>query len=115
MVAVDVAAVGGAAAAEPAPDAGGGFGGRGGGASAEATMRVYNDVLHAKDKRDPRGYIIPADQPDFLTAVKFVNTLRHVGVYVDQATAAFTVGGKQYPANSFVIKTAQARARTCWT
>ena len=74
----------------------------------EATMRAYNDVLHAKDKRDPRGYIIPADQPDFLTAVKFVNTLRHVGVYVDQATAAFSVGGKQYPANSFVIKTAQA-------
>jgi hypothetical protein len=71
-------------------------------------MRAYNDVLHAKDKRDPRGYIIPADQPDFLTAVKFVNTLRHVGVYVDQATAAFSVGGKQYPAGSFVIKTAQA-------
>ena len=97
-----------AAAPTDAPDAGGGFGGRGGGASPEATMRVYNDVLHAKDKRDPRGYIIPADQPDFLTAVKFVNTLRHVGVYVDQATAAFSVGGKQYPANSFVIKTAQA-------
>ena len=29
-------------------------------------------------KRDPRGYVIPADQPDFLTATKFVNTLhRH--------------------------------------
>ena len=78
-------------------------------------MHAYNDVLHAKDKRDPRGYIIPADQPDFLTAVKFVNTLRHVGVYVDQATAPFTVGGKQYPAGSFVIKTARPRARTCST
>ena len=78
------------------------------GASAEAQMHAYNDVLHAKDKRDPRGYIIPADQPDFLTAIKFVNTLRHVGVYVDQATAAFTVDGKQYPAGSFVIKTTQA-------
>ena len=71
-------------------------------------MHAYNDVLHAKDKRDPRGYIIPADQPDFLTAVKFVNTLRHVGVYVDQATAPFTVAGKQYPASSFVIKMNQA-------
>ena len=81
--------------------------GRGAG-SVEAQMRAYNDVLHAKDKRDPRGYIIPADQPDFPTAVKFVNTLRHVGVYVDQATQPFTVSGKQYPAGSFVIKTAQA-------
>jgi len=79
-----------------------------GGASVEAQMHAYNDVLHAKDKRDARGYIIPSDQPDFLTAVKFVNALRHVGVYVDQATAPFTVAGKQYPANSFVIKTNQA-------
>src|SRR6478672_6733473 len=107
---------GGAAPAAPAADntnPGGAIGnaaapfGRGS-ANVDAQMHAYNDVLHAKDKRDPRGYIIPADQPDFLTAVKFVNTLRHVGVYVDQATAAFSVGGKQYPANSFVIKTAQA-------
>src|SRR5262249_29666358 len=81
--------------------------GRGNG-NVEAQMHAYNDVLHAKDKRDPRGYVIPSDQPDFLTAVKFVNTLRHVGVYVDQATAPFSVAGKQYPANSFVIKMNQA-------
>jgi hypothetical protein len=37
-----------------------------------------------------------------------VNTLRHVGVYVDQATQAFSVAGKQYPAGSFVIKNNQA-------
>jgi hypothetical protein len=86
----------------------GGRGGRGGGASVEEQMNVYNNVLHAKDKRDPRGYIIPSDQPDFPTAVKFVNTLRHVGVYVDQATQPFSVAGKQYPANSFVIRLDQA-------
>jgi hypothetical protein len=78
------------------------------GAPVEAQMHAYNDVLHAKDKRDPRGYIISADQPDFLTAVKFVNALRHVGVYIDQATQPFTVAGKQYPAGSFVIKNNQA-------
>ena len=37
-----------------------------------------------------------------------MNTLRHVGVYIDQATAPFTVAGKQYPAGSFVIKNNQA-------
>ena len=30
------------------------------------------------------------------------------GVTVHRATAAFTVGGKSYPAGSFVVKTAQA-------
>ena len=82
--------------------------GRGGNAGVDAQMNAYNNVLHGRDRRDPRGYIIPSDQPDFLTAVKFVNTLRHVGVYVDQATQPFTVAGKQYPANSFVIKLNQA-------
>jgi uncharacterized membrane protein YgcG len=81
--------------------------GRGSG-STETQMRVFNDVMRAKNRRDPRGYIIPSDQPDFLTAIKFVNTLRHVGVYVDQATAAFTVNGKQYPAGSIIIKNNQA-------
>ena len=70
--------------------------------------KYYTNVLHDPAKRDPRGYIITADQPDFLTAVKFVNTLRHNGITVQRATAPFSVGGKQYPAGSFVVKTAQA-------
>lgn len=70
--------------------------------------KYFTSVLHDPAKRDPRGYIISADQPDFLTAVKFVNTLRYGGVDVLRATSAFTVNGKQYPAGSFVIKTAQA-------
>jgi hypothetical protein len=70
--------------------------------------KYFTDVLHAPSKRDPRGYILPSDQPDFLTATKFVNTLRHVGVEVERATAAFTVNGKRYPAGSYVVKSAQA-------
>jgi hypothetical protein len=93
---------------QPAGGGRGGRGGRGGGASFDAQVAAYNDVLHAKDRRDPRGYIITADQPDYPTAVKFVNALRHVGVYVDQATAPFTVNGKRYPTGSFVLRTNQA-------
>jgi hypothetical protein len=70
--------------------------------------KYYSEVLHAPGKRDPRGYILPSDQPDFLTATKFVNTLRHNGVTVNRATAPFTVKGKRYPAGSYVVKTAQA-------
>jgi len=63
---------------------------------------------HAPEFRDPRGYIIPADQADFPTAVKFINGLRETGITVQRATAAFTVAGKRYPAGSFVVPTAQA-------
>src|SRR3954468_14667396 len=97
------------AASADAPDANNAAApfGRGNG-NTDAQMKVWNDVMRAKNRRDPRGYIISADQPDFLTAVKFANTLRHVGVYIDQATAPFTVAGKQYPAGSLVIKNNQA-------
>ena len=58
--------------------------------------------------RDARGYILRADQPDFLTATKFVNALLLNGVTVMRAAAPFAVGGARYPAGSFVIKTSQA-------
>jgi len=79
-------------------------GGRGGG----LPVGLYETVLHDPKFRDPRGYILPADQPDFGTATKFVNTLLKNGITVMKANAAFTVHGKNYPANSWVIKTAQA-------
>ncbi len=58
--------------------------------------------------RDPRGYIIPADQPDFPTATKFIEALMRTGVQIQRATASFTVGGARYPAGSFVVSAAQA-------
>jgi zinc carboxypeptidase len=81
----------------------GGNQGRGG-----APVAIYSSVLHDPAMRDPRGFIVPSDQPDFLTATKFVNTLIKAGVVVHRATAPFAVGGKQYPAGSYVVKTAQA-------
>jgi len=68
----------------------------------------YFNVLRDPGRRDPRSYILPSDQPDFLTAVKFVNALVKSGVAVHRATAQFQVGGKSYPAGSLVIKAAQA-------
>ena len=58
--------------------------------------------------RDARGYILPSDQPDFLTATKFVNALLKCGIVVQRATAPFSVAGRRYPAGSYVVKTAQA-------
>ncbi len=69
---------------------------------------LYDKVLRDPAYRDPRGYILSADQADFPTAVKFLNALIKTGVTVQKATAAFTVAGKTYPAGSFVVPAAQA-------
>ncbi|MDR0710824.1 MAG: hypothetical protein LBF67_00555 [Prevotellaceae bacterium] len=66
------------------------------------------EKLHTPETRDPRGYIIPSNQPDFLTATKFVNALLKAGVDVHSATKEFEVAGKTYPAGSYVVKAAQA-------
>ena len=127
MARLQAAMAGPAAANTAAP--GGGRGGRGGGpgnaaaapAAAEAgagrrrrggrggiAMATYNAVFKDPARRDPRAYVIPADQADSPTATKFINTLRYIGVEILQATAPVTVGGKTYPKGSYVVKTAQA-------
>ncbi len=70
--------------------------------------RFYDSVLKDPKLRDARGYIIPADQPDFPTAIRFINALIGDGIAVDKATAPFTVNGKSYPAGSYIVKTDQA-------
>jgi Zinc carboxypeptidase len=69
---------------------------------------LYDKVLHDPSLKDPRGYVIPADQPDFPTATKFVNSLMKTGVEVQQASTDFDIKGKHYPAGSYVVLTAQA-------
>src|SRR5262245_29343965 len=77
--------------------------GRGGGGSAADFNRHFRDPA----KRDPRGYIIPIDQPDFLTATKFINVLLDTGVKVHRAKSDFEIAGKRYAAGSYVVKCAQ--------
>lgn len=61
-----------------------------------------------KELRDARAYVISADQPDFPTAIKFLNALIGNGIQVLQASEAFQVGQKSYPKGSYIVKTAQA-------
>ena len=68
----------------------------------------YFEAFREPAKRDPRGFIIPSDQPDFSTAVKFANTLIKNGVTVLRATHAFEVAGRNYPAGSLAVKCDQA-------
>jgi hypothetical protein len=120
-----------AAAAQAVTSGGGrgGRGGRGGGAGSNEAgptgdlpagltagglgartlpTELYEKILHDPKLRDPRGYIIPSDQPDFANATEFVNALLKNGITVLKATSTFPVAGKNYPAGSYVVKTAQA-------
>ena len=68
----------------------------------------YFKVFRDPEARDPRGFIIPSDQPDFLTATKFINTLIKNGITVHRATNFFKIEGKTYPEGSYIVKSAQA-------
>ncbi|GAB1462471.1 M14 family metallopeptidase [Pedobacter sp.] len=78
------------------------------GARRAINSKYYEEVMKDPNSRDARGYILSADQPDFTTAIRFLNALIRTGIVVHKATAAFTVEGKQYPAGSYVVKTDQA-------
>ncbi len=74
----------------------------------QGTPKKYFDLLRLAENRDPRGYILSSDQPDFPTATKFVNALIKSGIKILKATRDFQVASKNYPAGSYVVKTAQA-------
>ena len=71
-------------------------------------VKYLDTIMKAPKNRDARGYILSADQPDFTTAIRFLNALIRTGVVVHKATSDFTVAGKNYPIGSYVVKTDQA-------
>lgn len=76
--------------------------------SANISINLYDSIFKAPVKRDARGYIIPADQADFPTAVKFVNALIKTGIRVEKAKTDFIIMNKKYPAGSYIVKNNQA-------
>ncbi len=76
--------------------------------SGKIPLAAYDSVYRAPASRDPRGYVVPADQVDFPRAIHFLNALVKSGIRVHRASQAFSVSGKAYPAGSYVVKTDQA-------
>lgn len=68
----------------------------------------YEQVYQDPALRDARAYIIPSDQQDFPTAIKFINALLRSGIKVEQALSDFVYEGKTYPKDSYVVRTNQA-------
>lgn len=69
---------------------------------------LYRSLIQVPAERDPRAYVISPDQRDMPTAVTFLNTLMKTGVDVERADTPFSAGGKDYPAGTFIVRTAQA-------
>ncbi|WP_291403128.1 M14 metallopeptidase family protein [Daejeonella sp.] len=70
--------------------------------------KYFDQVMKDPSKRDARGYIIPAGQADFPTAVKFVNALIRSGILIHKASEDFVVNDKKYLKGSFIVKANQA-------
>lgn len=70
--------------------------------------RFMDSLITNPKYRDPRGYILPANDENIATTIKFLNALSANGIKIMQATQNFTVNNKSYPANSYIIKTDQA-------
>jgi hypothetical protein len=70
---------------------------------------LFKSVIQDPAVRAPRAYIMSAsEQADMPTTVKFLNALIKTGIEVEKADAAFSFGGKSYPAGSYIVRTDQA-------
>jgi hypothetical protein len=68
----------------------------------------YVRLLHDPELRDPRAYVIRANQFDAQTVVRFINALVKNGITVHRARASFSIGERKYNAGTYVVLTAQA-------
>lgn len=78
------------------------------GKSGREASAASEAVLRDPARRDPRLWVIPADQPEIGTALDFLEALRVSGIEIARTTAAATVGDRRYPAGSFVLRADQA-------
>lgn len=58
---------------------------------------------------DIKTIIIPANQHDYLTSVKMINTLLRSGIEIQKANSEFSIDGMHYQKGSYIISLAQPK------
>lgn len=69
---------------------------------------MAREQIEAGEKGGPYAYVVAPEQHDASSAAEMVKRLQIAGVEVQKASAAFTAGGREYPAGTLVMKAAQA-------
>lgn len=64
--------------------------------------------IEAGRRGGPYAYVVPNAQPDSWSALEMLRRLQGAGVEVWRSQDAFSAGGKEYPAGTFVLPAAQA-------
>lgn len=77
---------------------------RAAGTSTQAQAAALRDPA----RRDPRAYVIPANQPEIGNALDFLQALSTSGIEIQKATSDFSIGTARYPKGTFVVRADQA-------
>jgi hypothetical protein len=73
----------------------------------EFVMKAWRLAREAIESPKPYAYVISRDQWDRSAAPDMLERMAFAGVRVERAAAAFSAGGKTYPAGSFVVRAGQ--------
>ncbi len=71
----------------------------------------YRVQRNSAEAESPYGWLIPKEQDDPGTLRDLLSVMHRGLVEIEQATTAFTSGGVEYPAGTYVIRTAQPFGR----
>ena len=73
--------------------------------------KMCKDAVESGRKGNPFAYVIPRDQLDSYSTYKMIEALQTGGVEVYWTDKEFQVGNRIFPANSYIIYTAQSNGR----
>ncbi|MBP6442771.1 MAG: peptidase [Gemmatimonadales bacterium] len=76
--------------------------------AAGTSTQAQAAALRNPARRDPRAYVLPANQAEIGNALDFLQALSTSGIEVQKATAEFSIGSTRYPKGSFVVRADQA-------